>query len=192
MSRSAHKKAIRQFKAGTPERAAIEAITPEQYEKGYWQWGNARKMLEGSEVRNVDHIHMKQAVPVKALWSLVKPNAKRIEPLLEPIHIQAANAYHADLLLLEGKYSHEIGVFVDRSRADTRIDLTMIEAGNKIAGIRLRMTPVMLKVVERAFIKHPDKSLAEIWPNDWQRRMAKDILVDAMHWLAVEYNLCAN
>jgi len=192
MSTQPHKKAKRQYEHGSAERTAIEAVTPERYEKGYWVHGNARKMLEGSEERAVDSIHMRLAVPVAGLWSLVKPNAKRQKSLLEPIHIQAANAYHADLLVLEGSYNHEMGVFVDRSRAEPAINSLLIDAGNKIACIRRRMSPKMLKVLETVFLENPDKSLSVIWPNIHQRRLAQKQLIDAMHWIAKEYNLCAN
>lgn len=124
MSRSAHKKAIRQYKAGTPERAAIEAITAEQFAKGGFELTTDTKMLEGSEERTVIAHHMQRKRPVKAL--------ERLD--LEDYQLKAAIKYDNGLLARVSGMSHEIREWVQTSKVnsvDARVgkdsDAVMVE-----------------------------------------------------------------
>jgi len=111
MKPRSHNKAKREYKHGTAQRTAFEAITPEQFNKGGFELDHTTKMLEGSEERTVVDHHMKRP----------RPDIKCLQKLkLEDYQIDAANRYDSGLEALVSGQSHELREWVQTSTVNTQ------------------------------------------------------------------------
>lgn len=159
-----HRKALRQYKPGTPERAALETVTSERASKGPFAHGIERKMLKDSEVREKeDHHAVVLTADIKALKGLS----------LTYEQIRAANRYDAALGGLEG-WNHEVRDFVDKSRGTNyepssggdMVDLDLIAGhfDSEDTGMKL-----LAGLMVRVFITHRELSIKALCSNTRQQ-----------------------
>ena len=137
----------------------------------------------------LDNVRMEKIACIRPLEGLARCHLKARRAFLQPHHLMAANAYHADLLALRGQRSHEVREAIDFS-ADVEAALVYrVEAAQKLSRIQNQMPNEQLNVLDTIFVQRPDHTLARIWPNRSDRDHAKEKIRSALDFLAVEYGL---
>ena len=151
-----HSKAKRQFKAGTPERLALEAVTPERYAKGSFRLYVDTQMLEGSEERTVDSIALKgETIPNCLLF-------------LSGVEYEAVCGYHT---LYEGARPAMTGGYgakVDGGSANNDVYDEGLGAWSKI---RSQVRGKGLRLIEKAFER--DEIVLSVDQKEMIRRTAE-------------------
>ena len=126
---------------------------------------------------------------VKALEGLARSHPKRKSPFLEPYHLMAANAYHADLLAIEGRSSHAFKERIDTMHK-TESGLThRLDVLQKIGKVDRELGEDAHLILKRILVDRPDDTLAQIWPNRTDQNKARDLIKSGLCQLAVIYGL---
>ena len=140
----------------------------------------------------LDNVRMERIACVRPLEGLARCHAKAKKPFLEHFHLMAANAYHADLIAVQGQGSHEIREAIDVS-SDMEIALLYrVEAAQKLKQIQNHLGPIEHKVLERVMISGSDQTLAKLWPKRSERDHAKEHIRSALSELAKIYGLISH
>lgn len=154
----------------------------------------AERDADGSAENALDVVYMRRLACARGLESLVKGNAQRTEPFLQPYHLKAASAYQADHEASLGGASHELRPFVNRSSDVQGVSQKRIDAQKRIGKINTRMNPHMRVIVDSVVLHHPDKLMSDIYPKlGWRKMKAvKHKMRDGFHWLAIEYGFISD
>ena len=165
--------------------AAEQSVTPEaRQHAAYVSEVATERDVEGGMM---DTTRMRRLAPVRPLEGMAEKHPKADSPFLEAVHIIAANKYHDMLEAARGRMNHELTETVDSSRNPEGRTLGYLEAIDSLARIRLRMPIDYASVLNLCFVLHPDKTMAEICPNRTLRNINRQIMKEALQWLAVEF-----
>jgi hypothetical protein len=131
--------------------------------------------------------HMMRLAPVRALEGLAVTHPKRDRPFLCSSQVMAANKYHDLLEAAHGRMNHEINAKVDKSGNPDGRTLTHLEANDRLSRVHRRMAIDHRAVLDLIYIQRPKSTMANIWPNRTLRNRSREIIGDALAWLAVEF-----
>lgn len=134
-----------------------------------------------------DNGRMKVLSPIRCLDGLCVKNPKAKKPYLDVAQMMAAWDYHGLLDAAKGGISHELREQVDSSPDHGKRAENLIASQQSLALLKARMPAHISVMANLIFIKSPDKSLTEIWPNRTLRGMNKEIIADLLNFLAYEF-----
>ena len=137
----------------------------------------------------LDGMRMEKIACVRALEGLARRHPKARRAYLDPVHLMAANAYHADLVAFQGQKSHALREAIDVSTDVEASILYRVEARQKLIRIQNRMPAELKNVLDQILIRTPDATLVSIWSNRSERDKAKVQIRAGLEYLAVEYGL---
>jgi len=170
--------------------AAEQSLTPQaRQQAGFMVCQFQERGLDGGVL---DGMRLEKISCVRALEGLVRKHPKAKRAFLDPIHLMAANAYHADLIAISGQRSHVIREAIDVSSDAEAALLYRLEARSKLFQIQSKMPAEQKSLLDQIMIDFPDATLVSIWPNRTQRDRAKDKIKSALDLLAVEYGLVSS
>jgi len=123
---------------------------------------------------------MERIAPVRALEGLARINPKSDKPYLTPIMILASRKYYILMEAAKGKLNHEIIEPVDKSvDSDGRL-VSHLTANDRFTRLRLKMPMDFSAMADLLYVKMPDRSLTQIWPNKTLRENSKVIIRDTL------------
>lgn len=172
------------------EREAESSLSP--HARQHAEYVRTVHGVHDAEGGVMDGHHMRKIAPVRPLEGWARKNPKAKEPYLDAIHILAANKYHDLIEAAHGRMNHEIKEQVDSSPNPEGRTLGFIEANDILTRIHVRMPMDFKSMADLIFVKFPDKSAAQIWPNRTLRNISREIAKDMLIWLAAEFGLTSD
>lgn len=170
------------------EVAARQSVTDQaQDQYAYSLRHFAERDFEGGV--GLNGMRLERLACVKALEGLARSHPKRKFGFLEAYHLMAANAYHADLLALQGHRSSAYKERIDVSSKSEAGLAHRMDVSQKLSRIDQLLSPEDKAVLNRIIIDLPDFTVAQIWPNRTARNKARDHIKSGLHQLAIIYGL---